>query len=163
MIGRRLAFCAFVLMSPVLSACGKNPTDNLEFKAPPGWTSTPSMFGAKVWIKNEKSKNEIVFLLDLPGKADAKLNTDISKEIGSKGYSGGNVGVVEKRSHIKICGDHAAEFLQARADKNGQRSQTEIVLTNWNKDLYVALYSRAANAPADPAGEAAIRSVCLKR
>jgi hypothetical protein len=158
---RRFALWALALVVPFVAGCGKNPTDDLAFKAPNGWTSTPSMFGAKVWIKGGKS-NEIVFLMDVAGKADVKLDRDISKEIGSKGYSG-NIGVVEKRSRIKICGNHDAEYLEARADKNGQRSETQIVLTNWNKDFYVALYSHPANVPADPAGEAAIRSVCLKQ
>jgi len=157
---RRFALCALALVVPFVAGCGKNPTDSLDFKAPAGWTSTPSMFGFKLWIKGGKS-NEVVVLMDVSGKADAKLDQDISKEIGSNGYSG-NVGSVEKRSRIKICGNHDAEYMEARANKNGQRSQTQIVLTNWNKDLYIALYSYPANVAADPAGEAAIRSLCLK-
>jgi hypothetical protein len=146
-----------------LTGCGSNPTDKLDFKAPPGWTSTPSMFGAKVWIKGGQSKGEIVFLLDLAGKADPKLNGDIAKEIGSKGYSGGDIGVVEKSAKIKICGDHDAQYLEATANKNGQKSQTQILLTNWDKDMYVAVYSHPAGTPADPAGVAAIRSICPKK
>jgi len=156
---RCFALCALVLAVPFVAGCGKNPTDNLNFKAPPGWTSTPSMFGFKVWIKGGKNNGEVVVLMDVAGKADVKLDQDISKEIGGKGYSG-NIGVVEKTSRIKICGNHDAEFMEATADKNGQRSQTQIVLTKWDKDVYIALYSHPANVAADPAGEAAIRSVC---
>jgi len=162
MIGRTSALLVFILSCAAVTGCGKNPTDNLDFKPPQGWTSPPSMFGAKLWIKNEKGNDQILFLLDLPGKATAKLDSDISKEIGSNGYSGGNIGVVEKHSHIKICGDHDAEYMEARGDKNGQRSQTEIVMTKWKNDLYLSLYSRTANAPADPSAETAIHSLCAK-
>ena len=112
--------------------------------------------------------NGPAFQQQLPGEQGdlsdrtAKLDSDISKEIGSNGYSGGNIGVVEKHSHIKICGDHDAEYMEARGDKNGQRSQTEIVMTKWKNDLYLSLYSRTANAPADPSAETAIHSLCAK-
>jgi hypothetical protein len=161
MMQRVLACAALAVTLPVLSGCGKNPTDALDFKAPAGWTSTPSMFGVKLWMKGDKSKGEVVFLMDLPGKADAKLNQDIVKQIGSSG--GGDIGTVEKISHIKICGDHDAEYVKATSNKNGRHAETEIVLTNWDKDMYMALYSHSVDAAADPAGQAAIRSLCLKK
>jgi len=162
MVGRILAVLVFVLSCAAVTACGKNPTDDLNFKAPQGWTSLPSVMGFKVWMKNQKNDNQVLFLVDLPGKANVKLDSDISKEIGNSGYSGGNIGVVEKRSQIKICGDHDAEFMEARADKNGQRMVTEIVMTKWKSDLYISFYSRTANGPSDPQAEAAIRSLCAK-
>jgi len=160
---QRVLACAALAVTLVLPAgCGKNPTESLDFKAPAGWTSTPSMFGFKVWIKDSKNNGEIVFLMDLAGKADANLARDVTKDIAVKGYPN-DVGVVRKKSHIKICGNHDAEYVQAASKKNGQRLETDAVVTNWDKDLYIALYSRPANVGADPAGLAAIRSVCLKK
>ena len=39
----------------------------------------------------------------------------------------------------------------------------EAVSTNWGSERYMAVYVRPINATPDPAAEAAIRTLCLKR
>ena len=164
----RFALIGATLLSGalLLAGCGANPTDKLDFKPPAGWTATPSMFGFKLWIKPKgqaaKDSSEIIFLMQLPSKAKIDLNKDFNPKDFDVKNPAGDLGVVEKSSKIAICGSHDARYLESVSTKSGKRADTEMIFTQWGSATYMALYSRSADAPADPVAETAIRSVCQK-
>ncbi|MBC5811446.1 MAG: hypothetical protein GIW95_11445 [Candidatus Eremiobacteraeota bacterium] len=164
-----VALAAIATLTIGLAGCGGSPTDKLAFSPPKGWTATPAIFGAQVWIKQHQDDNkgdkkdtEIVLLLKVPQNAKTKTDDPFGPgDLGDNKYvRGANVKSV---STVHICGNHSARLFQARdTDAQSKDSATEMLFTTWGADRYLALYSRPHGVAPDPQAEAAIRSVCAK-
>jgi hypothetical protein len=69
--------------------------------------------------------------------------------------------VTERRTPIRICGDHPATLMQRRGEFNGEDVQMDGVDTSWNGARVMAMYARPYGKRANPAAELTIRSLCV--
>ena len=143
----------------VLAGCG-SVTSGLAFKEPAGWGSLPSAltFGRmQVWFKASNSKQpEMVFLI-----RDKNADTINFKQVPQFGTASvSNF----KKSSITICGNTRAQYVTAVASdaKNGSQS-LEMISAPVGDQSYLAMYIRPQAMKADPAAEAAIRSLCIAK
>ncbi|HEY3676852.1 MAG TPA: hypothetical protein VGK84_12775 [Candidatus Tumulicola sp.] len=134
MKGITVALCLVI----ALVGCSHPFTGRVDFQAPHGWTHSNDPTAGETWIKPDGSNQSI-----MAQTANAPLPP---REPGWK--------------DIQICGHHPAVLMFQRND-SGQL--WEGVSTNWNGHRYMVVYARPASTPADPAAEAAIRTICLKR
>jgi hypothetical protein len=145
-----------------LAGCGPSPTQSLTFKAPDGWTSTPSMFGFQMWLKDPKNGSKDVLVLikvaEKPG-TDKKLTATSS--LSDLNYKNAKV---KRVAEITICGDQKAQYFEAvGADKSGEPSAVEVITTAYGDQRYVAIYSRPSTGQPDAQAETAIHSLCQKK
>ena len=64
----------------------------------------------------------------------------------------------EVRVPIRICGNHEAYYWPGVPMANKQTWDS--VSASWNGKRYMAVYVRPTGSPANPAAEAAIRTLC---
>ena len=151
------SIAAVLLASAALAGCG-SVTNGIDFKAPAGWTSTPSILGRmQAWIKKtgDNKQDEMVFLV-----RGSTTSVDI-KNIPQAGV--GNISMA-KSATITICGNQKAQFVSGIGTGHGsQKEVMEMVSATVGQDGFVGMYIRPASAPADPAAEAAIRSLCAAK
>jgi len=155
------AACGLVFAS-VLAGCGST-TDNLDFKVPPGYTSKMSMAFLSVWTKGTDTDKtaDVLMLMKLPVKMDqSKFDS------GAFTSSGGMKDAkVESTQKISICGDQTAMLVKATGTSEqakGKEMDVEMLVTPLKGNTYMAMYLYPHGGTADPAGEAAIKSVCAK-
>jgi hypothetical protein len=144
-----------------LAGCGPSPTQSLVFKAPDGWTSTPSLFGFQVWLKDPKGgSKESIFLVKVTEKPGTDKKLAMTSSLSDLNYKGAKV---KTAAEITICGNQKANYLESSGtNKAGDQSDIEIITTSYGSDRYVAVYARPTSVSADPQAEAAIHSLCQK-
>jgi hypothetical protein len=142
-----------------LAGCG-SVTSGLDFKAPAGWMSTPSIMGRfQMWFKQGAGKNnqqtQMIFLV-----RGQTANTFDFKQIPQAGTSISN----QKSSSIKICGNQRAQYITAvgTGNKGGDES-VEMVSAPVGGQSYLAMYIRPQAIKPDPEAETAIRSLCVAK
>ncbi len=149
-----------VSLGAMLTSCGPDPTVGTTFKPPAGWQAMPAIAGWKMWLNKNKDADQAVMLIRFPNKGKTKFSDiDFSKNPYYKGDG------TTKEQRITICGGHPAQYLLAHGTGkgSGKEGDAEMIFTSWGQDTYMTLYARPKAAKADPAAEAAIRSICLKK
>jgi hypothetical protein len=143
------------------AGCGPSPTQSIAFKAPAGWTSTPSMFGAQVWLKGDlKSSTQMIILVKATEKPGADKKLAMTSSLSDMNYKGAKV---KKAAEITICGDQKAQYLEASGqNKSGEPSAVEVITTAYGDQRYFVIYSRPEASQPDAAAETAIHSICKK-
>ncbi len=148
------AIAAVFLASAVLGGCG-SVTNGIDFRAPAGWTSTPSILGRmQAWMKKarDNKQDEMVFLV---------RGSNTSVDIKNIPQAGLGAISMAKQSTITICGNQKAQFVSGiGTGHSGQKQVMEMVSATVGQDGFVGMYIRPQSDPADPAAEAAIRSLC---
>lgn len=153
---RKILFAA-VVASFVLAGCG-SVTQGLDFKAPAGWTATPSILGRmQVWVKKaaDNKRDQMVFLVR------GETTTMDLRTVPGAGF-----GTIQsqKQSTITICGNRRAQYLAATASgRSGDAQAVEMIAAAVGNQNYLAMYARPNSTPADPEAEAAIRSLCAAK
>jgi hypothetical protein len=132
----RAAFAGFCV-AVALAGCSHAFSGRVAFQAPSGWVHSNDPTAGETWIK-PGNPNETIMAQTTNGPAPPR----------QPGWK-----------DITICGNHPA-ILMFQTTDSGQL--WEAVSTHWNDHRYMAVYSRPATLPADPAAEAAIRTICLK-
>lgn len=133
----------------------KSPAEGLDFQAPAGWTSTPSMFGFQMWMKTSKD-GEVMMLINHKGKMNADFNINT--------VPGTTKGEILARKDIHICENQPAKFYEMSGTTNGKPAVTEMVLTTYEGDNnYMSMYTRPKSVTADRQAEAAIKMLCIKK
>ncbi len=150
-------FSAMLFACAALAGCG-SVTSGLDFKAPAGWTATPSILGRmQLWIKkgSDNKQGQMVFLI-----RGQTANTMNFKDLPQAGTAIRD----QKQSEIKICGNQRAQYMSGvgTSSKNGDQA-LEMVSAPVGNESYLAMYIRPQSQRADPEAEAAIRSLCIKR
>jgi hypothetical protein len=139
-----------------LSACGatSSPADNLNFKAPSGWQSSPGIMGFMQFWKAPTSDNEVLMLF----KSPRPLKTsDVFNSANLKDAK------VEAQQAIVICGAQPAVFFKAQATgSKGADSNVEMVKTDAAGTTYMAMYVYPAGAQPNSDAVAALRELCAK-
>jgi len=150
----KTALIAALFASLALAGCG-SVTAGIDFKAPAGWSATPSILGRmQIWTKKAADNKDVDMLMLVRGSSN---NIDL-KSIPQAG-----VGAIttEKQSTITICGDRKAQFYSGSASgHSGQKQTMEMVAATVGSDGYIAMYIHPQAEAADPEAETAIRSLC---
>ncbi len=138
----------------LLAACG-SPADDIAFKAPPGWNSTPGIMGRfQMWMHDRS----MVMLV----RGDKRTSV-MDAEHSAPGTS--NIRDYHARD-ITICEDQKAQYFTGNGESttNGKTQQSAIegIITDVNDARYFALYVRPKGNAPDGQAEAALRSVCKK-
>lgn len=147
---------AVLLASAVLAGCG-SVTAGVDFKAPAGWTATPSILGRmQAWMRKARDNKQDEMVMLIRG---SNANIDL-RNIPQAGM--GQMTRV-KQSTITICGNQKGQMVSGvGSGHSGQKETLEMVSATVGQDGYVAMYIRPQSDPADPAAEIAIRSLCAK-
>ena len=141
-----------------LAGCG-SVTAGLNFKAPAGWMSTPSIMGRfQMWIKQSSDKKDDAQMLFLVRGQNVK-----TMDFKSLPQAGTNVRDL-KQSAIKICGNRPAQYMSgvSTSAKNGDMA-IEMISAPVGDESYLAVYMRPKALPADVQAETAIRSLCMAK
>jgi hypothetical protein len=148
--------------STALAGCGPSPAESLAFKAPDGWTSTPSILGFQLWLKDPKGgSKESLFLLKMTEKPGTNKTFDMSSSLSGQNYKGTKIKTV---SEITICGNQKAQYLDSTAtSKSGDPTEVELITTSYGDQRYIAFYARPNGGQPDAQAEAAIHSLCQKK
>jgi len=140
-----------------LAGCG-SVTAGIDFKAPAGWTTFSLMGRFQMWLKPspDKKQEQMVFLV-----RGQTANTMDFKQIPQAGSSIRD----QKLSDIKICGNQRAQYISAVGtnSRGGGDEALEMVSAPVGSESYLAMYIRPQSQRADPAAEAAIRSLCVAK
>lgn len=139
----------------VAAGCSfKSPAENLDFKAPAGWNSTPSIMGFQMWMS--PNKDEMLMLMNRKGK--------MSQTFDLRTIPGNTYSQVTTNKEIHICSNQPARLIVASGKtKDGKPETTQLVTTTYGDDNnYMAIYARPTSSAADPQAEAATRMLCLK-
>ena len=148
------AIAAVFLASTALAGCG-SVTAGVDFKAPAGWASTPSILGRiQVWTRKARDNKQDEMVMLVRGSS-ATIDLRTIPQVGS------NAMKVTKQSTITICGNQKAQFASGTGSgHSGQKEAMEMVSATVGQNGYVSMYLRPQSDPADPAAETAIRSLC---
>jgi hypothetical protein len=139
----------------VLSACGatSSPADNLNFKAPSGWQSSPGIMGFMQFWKAPTSDTEVLMLF----KSPKPLKTsDVFNSANLKDAK------VETQQAIVICGAQPAVFFKAQATGSKGDSNVEMVKTDAAGTTYMAMYVYPVGVQPNGDAVAALRELCAK-
>ncbi len=159
---RMVAAACGLVFAAALAGCGST-TDNLDFKVPPGYTSKMSMAFLSVWTKGTDADktSDVLMLMKLPVKMDeAKFESNTFTSSG-----GMKDAKVESTQKITICGNQSAMLVKATGTSEqakGKEMDVDMLVTPLNGNTYMAMYLYPHGGAADPAGLAAIKSVCAK-
>ena len=149
---------ASVLLFSVLAASGcgftSSPADNLTFKAPAGWQSSPGIMGFMQFWKAPSSNKEVLMLFKSPKPLDTHEVFNNANLRDAK---------VQTQKPITICGNQPAEFFKAQGTSSqGGDSNIEMVMTNAAGSTYLAMYVYPAGATPNGEAGAALRELCSK-
>jgi len=148
------ALLSLALLCLAAGCSFKSPAEGLDFQAPAGWNSTPSMFGFQMWMKPNKD-GEILMLINHKGK--------MTKDFDLQTVPGTSKGEITSRKDVRICSNQPAKLYVMTGTTNNKPATTELVITTYGDDNnYMAMYTRPKDLSADPQAEAAIRMLCLK-
>jgi hypothetical protein len=147
------AIAAALFASAALSGCG-SVTAGIDFKAPAGWTATPSILGRmQMWTKKSADNKDVDMVMLIRGSSTIDLKNIPQAGVGTI--------TTEKQATITICGDRKAQFMSGiAAGHSGQKQTMEMVSATVGQDGYMAVYIRPQAEPADTEAETAIRSLC---
>src|ERR1700680_3762807 len=131
-------------LAALLAGCLGGATDNLDFKVPPGFNSTFSMFGSQMWTKGEKDQAQVLMLMKLPVKMATK-DFKMPPNTAAKDTK------IESQQNIMICGNHPAVFIKATGTSTSSNKNVdlEMLMTGWGNNTYFAMYAYPATAWAD--------------
>ncbi len=131
-----------------------SPADNLTFKAPSGWQSSPGIMGFMQFWKSPNSKNEVLMLFKSPKPL---ATTEVFKSADF------NDAKVEAQKPITICGNQPAQYYKALGrSKGGTDSSVEMVMTTAGGTTYFAMYVYPVGTATNGDAEAALRELCTK-
>ena len=124
----------YVTLLMLLAGCFGGATDNLDFKVPPGFNSQFSMFGTQMWTKGAKDQAQVLMLMKLPVKMDAK-NFQMPSNAATKNTT------IESRQDITICGNHPAVLIKAKGTSTSSNKDIDLdmLLTGWGNNTYFGL------------------------
>jgi hypothetical protein len=126
------------LLAVALASCGNSFAREVEFQAPAGWIHAPGPQGSDNWLNPGGSEFIMARTFDTPTESAA---------------------VIARRTQITICRNQTAYFAKDRFENN---KPAEYVYSDWDGKRHMAVYVRNAGAPANPAAEAALRTICKK-
>jgi hypothetical protein len=129
-----------VTLVALTAGCGFKET----VEPPPGWRASPQLFGT------QKLSN--------PANADEYILIAHPREPLPADYP-----ATQRRTTIRICGDHPATLMESRGEINGKDVQMDGVDTTWDGARVMAMYARPYGRPANPAAERTNRSICAAR
>ena len=157
---RMFAAACGLVFATVLAGCGST-TDNLDFKAPAGYTNKMNTFIMSMWQKGDSdSLGGLIMLMKLPVKVDnSKFDATTLSSSGAKNMK------IESTQNIQICGNQAAVLAKATGKSDqvkGKDLNMEMLMTSVGGNSYIAMYMYPEKTAADTAAEAAIKSVCAK-
>jgi hypothetical protein len=157
---RTFAAACGLVFAVVLTGCGST-TDSLDFKVPAGFQSKLNTMIMSVWTKGDNNNAEMLMLFKSPVKMDDK-KLDASTFTSSSGMKNTTVHSSEK---VQICGAHPAILVKMTGTSEqvkGKEMDVDMLITSWDGTGYMAMYGYPHGGAADPAGLAAIKSVCQK-
>lgn len=145
-----VSVCAGVGFAAALAACS-SPTQSINFRAPSGWTATPSFFGFQAWTTSDHK--QVLVLMRFP------VTGDVNQAIQHSNIS--NLQTTTER-RITICGNHPAMYVSGRGENSSTHTeqQMEMVFTTYPSSTYVAIYSRNVGVASNAEAERAITSLC---
>ncbi|MBV9270827.1 MAG: hypothetical protein JO165_07030 [Candidatus Eremiobacteraeota bacterium] len=151
---KKRALLSLAVLCVVTGCSFKSPAENIDFKPPTGWNSTPSIMGFQMWVSPKK--DEMLMLMNRTGK--------LSQTFDLKTIPGNTYSEVTMSKEIRICSNQPARLVVASGkSKEGKAETTQMVLTTYaNDNNYMAMYARPTSSAPDPQAEAAIRMLCLK-
>jgi hypothetical protein len=150
------ATSALLLAALASSGCGftSSPADNLTFKAPAGWQSSPGIMGFMQFWKAPSGNQEVLMLFKSPKPLQVH---DVFNSANMKDAK------VETEKPISICGNQPAEFFKAQGmSSQGKDSNVEMVMTNAAGTTYLAMYIYPAGAAPNGDAAGALRELCSK-
>jgi hypothetical protein len=150
------AACVLLLSILTAGGCGftSSPADNLTFKAPAGWPSSPGIMGFMQFWKAPNGNKEVLMLFKSPKPLQAH---DVFNSANLKDAK------VETQKPITICGSQPAEFFQAQGTSSqGGNSNIEMVMTNAAGSTYLAMYIYPVGGSPNGDAAAALRELCSK-
>ena len=140
----------------IATGCG-SVTAGLDFKAPAGWSQSPSILGmVQVWSQKSKTSSEDQTVLLIRGRNVNSMNFGQIPQVGNDLRD-------VKKSTITICKDRSAQYLSATGTGHNGDEIIEAVSAPVGDTSYLSMYIRPQKERADPQAEAAIRSLCLKQ
>ena len=155
----RSGFCALVALA--LTACGlqASPADNLQFRPPPGWQSSPGILGFMQFWRPVTGNHVVLMLFKSPKPiTPSEVFSDNDQMNGALKNA-----TVERRQSITICGNQPATYFQARGTSSrGEPARAEMMMSTVAGATYFALYVRPLATTPDAAAEAALRELCAK-
>jgi hypothetical protein len=133
-----------------LAACASVQSES-NFRPPPGWTGSPSLFGrVQVWTNKERGGvHTLMVVKGDSGRSDIFYNPQLA------------LNTMHDVTHdtIKVCGGRTAEHY--RGVKTNGAVIEGVAVRGAGRSRYAALYMRdSAKTPADPQAERALRSLC---
>ena len=158
---RRASRIVVLAVAVALSGCGfkSSPADDLQFRPPAGWQSSPGFLGFMQFWRAPGNDREVLMLFRSPKElqpnevfSDARLQTTLKDA------------TIERRRSILICGNQPARYVEARgySSRSGE-SRIEMVMSNVAGGTYFAMYVRPIASDPNPMAEAAVRELCPKR
>ncbi len=140
-----------------LAGCG-SVTSGIDFKAPAGWTTFSLLGRFQMWTKPSPDKNKAQMVFLVRGQT---VNTMDFKQIPQAGTAIHN----QKQSTIKICGNQRAQYISAvgTSSSGGGDEALEMISAPVGDQSFLSMYIRPQAMKADPAAEAAIRSLCAAK
>jgi len=160
---RTFAAACGLVFAAALAGCGST-TDSLDFKVPQGYSSKMNTFVMSMWTKGTTpgGADSVIILFKSPVKGDAKMKldpTELTTSSGTKNLK------VDSSANIQICGAHPAMLIKGTGTSErtkGKDENVEMLMTNWDGTIYMAMYAYPTTEKPDPAAEDAIKTVCEK-
>ena len=114
-------------------------SDDLDFRPPAGWIHLPTKRGMEIWGSTDGTAAVIALKKMSKSRAPVLM------------------------ANARICGNHPARAWSG-PDRTGPEKMTmEGIDTDWGAVRYSTMYLRATGTAADPAAEASIRTLCLRK
>lgn len=157
---KKRAMLSLALLAFAAGCSFKSPAEGLDFKAPSGWKTTPSIMGMQMWMKEGTRDGQVLMLFNHSGGKVKSLNDFDMRTVPVTGKGGR----VTSEQPIRICGNHQpAKYFSMSGETNGKPTIAEVVVTLYDRDnLFLSVYSRPKTAQPDAQAETALRSLCLK-
>lgn len=144
-----LAGCAFA----------SSPADDLQFKAPAGWQSSPGIMGFMQFWRPAGSDQEVLMLFKSPKPlrpGEVFTSSDLQGSVK-------NV-KLERTQTISICNGQPATLFQAEGTSSkGVDDRVDMVMSDTGGKTYFALYVRPAAGQSNAEALSALRELCAKR
>ena len=152
----------FLAAFPALALAGcaftSSPADDLQFKAPAGWQSSPGIMGFMQFWRPANSDQEVLMLFKSPKPlkpSDVFTSNDLQGSIK-------NV-KVERTATIQICGSQPATLFQAQGTSSkGGEDSVDMVMSDTGGKTYFALYVRPVGGQSNAQALSALRELCAK-
>ncbi len=153
---------SFLAAFPALALAGcafsSSPADDLQFKAPAGWQSSPGIMGFMQFWRPASSDQEVLMLFKSPKPLKpSEVLTSNDLEASIKDVK------IERETTIRICGNQPATIFQAvGTSSKGVQARVDMVMSDAGGKTYFALYIRPAGGPSNADAMSALRELCAK-